>query len=279
MFRQQNHAVSGYECTRKMYVDNVRHIRQLPRTIYVSIHWRYLDIFRYSTKPPERHNNGERYANKRSVLREKERIRISCQKHRCHGTLIDDQGSKASPEKIARIEAWTTPRKKKQLQKFLGVLDYISQFIPHLASITPPLTWLTGTEEFVWTAAHAHDMENVKQAAAHNQIMKPIEQELALPILLITNTEDTGVGAWVLQGETADTARPAGLHSRKFSNAQKNNGTTAKEALSIVDALTAFHHLLARNEFTIVTYQQPLMYLKTSKTLTKKQLKWRGYIE
>jgi len=59
------------------------------------------------------------------------------------GHIIDDQGLRASPEKIARIEAWTTAKNKKQLQKFLGVGNYISQFIPHLASITAPLTSLT----------------------------------------------------------------------------------------------------------------------------------------
>ena len=84
------------------------------------------------------------------------------------GHIIDDQGLRASPGKIARIEAWTTPRNKKQLQEFLGVVNYISQFIPHLTLITAPLTSLTGTEEFVWTAIHDHAMDNVKRAAAHN---------------------------------------------------------------------------------------------------------------
>jgi len=78
------------------------------------------------------------------------------------GHIIDDQGLGASPEKIARIEVWTTPKNKKQLQEFLGVVNYISQFITHLASITAPLTSLTGTEEFVWTVSHGHAMENVK---------------------------------------------------------------------------------------------------------------------
>jgi len=158
------------------------------------------------------------------------------------GHIIDDQGLRASPEKIARIEARTTPKNKKQLQEFLGVVNYISQFIPHLASITAPLTWLTGTEEFVWTATYHHAMVNVKLAAGHNQIMKPIDHESALPIWLITDASDTGVGAWVGHGETADTARPAALARRKFSNAEMNYGTTDTEALAIVDALTAFHH-------------------------------------
>jgi len=194
------------------------------------------------------------------------------------GHIIYDQGLRASPEKIPRIEAWTTPKNKKQLQEFLGVVNYISQFIPHLASITAPLTPLTGTQEFVWTVKHDHAMDNVKRAAVHNQIMKPIDHESGLPIWLISDASDTGVGTWVGQGETADTARPAALHSRKFSNAQMNYRTTDKEALAIVDALTAFYHLLAGNEFTIVTDHQPLMYLTTSRTPTKKQPAWRGYI-
>src|SRR6195952_3650215 len=132
------------------------------------------------------------------------------------GHIIDEEGLKASPEKIARIEAWTTPRNKKQLQEFLGVVNYISQFIPHLASITPPRTSLIGTEEFVWTATHDQAMENVKRAAAYNEIMKPLDHGSVLPIWLITNASDTGVGAWVGQGATADTASPAALHSRKF---------------------------------------------------------------
>ena len=175
------------------------------------------------------------------------------------GHMIDDQGLRALPEKSARIEAWTTSKNKKQLQEFLGVVNYICQFIPHLASITAPLTLLTGTEEFVWTSTDDHTMDNVKRAAAHNQIMKPIDHESALPIWLITEVSDTGVGAWGGQGETADTARPAALHSRKFFNTQMNYGTMDKEAFAIVDALTSFHHLLAGNEFTIVTDHQPLI--------------------
>jgi len=83
--------------------------------------------------------------------------------------------------------------------------------------------------------------------------MKPIDHESALPIWLITDASDTGVRAWVGQGETATTARSAALDSRNFSNAQMNYGTTDKEPLAIVEALTAFNHLLAGNEFTIVT--------------------------
>jgi len=109
--------------------------------------------------------------------------------------IIDDQRLRVLPGKIARIEAWTTPKNKKQLQEFLGVVNYIREFIPHLASTTAPLTSLTATEKFVWTATHDHAMDNVQRAAAHNHIMKPIDYKSALRIWLITNASDIGVGA------------------------------------------------------------------------------------
>ena len=95
---------------------------------------------------------------------------------------------------------------------------------------------------------------------------------LMLPIWLITDALDTGVGVWVGQGEIADTARLVALQSRNFSNTQMNYGTTGKEAPVIINALAVFHHLPTRNEFMIVTDHQPLMYLRTSITQTKKQL-------
>jgi len=83
------------------------------------------------------------------------------------GHIIDNKGLRALLDKIARIASWSTGKNKKQLQEVRGVVHYISQFIPHLASITEPLISLTRTEELVWTATHDHAMDNIKRAAAH----------------------------------------------------------------------------------------------------------------
>lgn len=44
-----------------------------------------------------------------------------------------------------------------------------------------------------------------------------------------------------------------------------------------MNVVTSFHHLLAGNEFTIVTEHQPLMYLMTRRTPIKRQLRWGGF--
>jgi hypothetical protein len=88
------------------------------------------------------------------------------------GHIIDDEGLKPDPEKIAKIEAWTTSVSKKQLQEFLGVVNYISGFLPHCTTITA-----TGTVEFVWTATHDQAITNINKLVADARVMKHIEYQ------------------------------------------------------------------------------------------------------
>jgi len=82
------------------------------------------------------------------------------------GRIIDDEGLKADPERIAKIEAWSTPTTKRQLQEFLGVVNYISKFLPHIPTLTAPVTALTGTAEFVWTAVMGAPYREVNSKVA-----------------------------------------------------------------------------------------------------------------
>jgi len=174
---------------------------------------------------------------------------------------------KPDPEKIAKIEARTTPTTKWQLQEFLGVVNYISQFLPHIAILTAPLTGLTRTAEFVWTALHDAAMTNIKKLIAGARIMKPVDSKSGVPIWLITDASLSACRAWLGQGDTPERARPAALHSWKFTDAH-NYGTTDKAALAIIDALSALNHILRDAESTIVTDHQPLTRLKGANDLS-----------
>src|SRR5688572_3830005 len=63
------------------------------------------------------------------------------------GHIIDDQVIHPTPEKIRTIMEWIRPENKKELERFNGIVNYVSQFLPHIATITAPLTELTGKAE------------------------------------------------------------------------------------------------------------------------------------
>ena len=66
------------------------------------------------------------------------------------GHVIDDQGIHADPAKIRGIQDWHTPKSKNELQFFIGVVIYHAQFLPHLATLSAPLSDLLSQNEFEW---------------------------------------------------------------------------------------------------------------------------------
>jgi len=111
---------------------------------------------------------------------------------------------------------WTRPESQKELQRFKGIVNYISQFIPHIATITAPLTELSGNAEWLWPDLYEAAFKAVKRAADKRKVLRPIDYNKPDMIWLFTNASPTGTGAWIGQGPTRDGARPAAFHCRKL---------------------------------------------------------------
>ena len=154
--------------------------------------------------------------------------------------MIDDDSIHPAPEKIQTIMHWTTSQNKKELQRFNGIVNYILQFIPHIATITVPLTELSGNEEWVWTDLQDTAFEAVKRAADKHKVLRPIDYSKPDTIWLFPDASPTGTGAWIGQGATRDAVRPAAFHSRKLTPSQSNYPTHQQETLAIVEAMEAF---------------------------------------
>jgi len=139
--------------------------------------------------------------------------------------MIDDDGIHPAPVKIGTIMDWTRPESQKELQRFNGMDNYISQFIPHIASITAPLTELSGKAESLGTDLQEAAVEAVKRAADKCKVLRPIDYNKPDMIWLVTDASPTGTGTWIGQGPTRDAARHAAFHSRKLTPLQSNYQT------------------------------------------------------
>jgi len=94
------------------------------------------------------------------------------------GHMIDDDGIHPAPEKIWTIMDWTTPVNQKELQRFKGMVNYISQFFAHIAAITVPLTELSGNAEWLWTDLQEAAFEAVKRAADKHKVLSVVKHVL-----------------------------------------------------------------------------------------------------
>ena len=68
------------------------------------------------------------------------------------GNVVSDQGILPDPKKVQSIKNWPSPKSPKELQSFLGAVNYLSMFIPELSSLRSPLQGLVKKDsEYLWT--------------------------------------------------------------------------------------------------------------------------------
>ena len=58
------------------------------------------------------------------------------------GNILIDQGLEADPHKIDTIKEIPKPENTRQLQRFLGMVNYLRQFCLQLGSVAAPLSEL-----------------------------------------------------------------------------------------------------------------------------------------
>ncbi|KAH9763370.1 hypothetical protein KPL70_001145 [Citrus sinensis] len=136
---------------------------------------------------------------------------------------------------------------KKQVQQFLGIINYIRDFIPHVDHYTRHLSALLKKKPPKWNADHTNAVTTLKQIAQN-----------PLPLKLITD------GKRILQTDASDELWGASLleeingkehfityASGQFSDTQKHYHSVFKEILAVNNGIKKFEYHLIGHHFLI----------------------------
>lgn len=175
------------------------------------------------------------------------------------GHIISHNGIKANPRKIEAINNFPIPKDMKQIQSFLGMINYYRRFIKNFAKIAKPLTSLCKKDQpYVWT--------NYTQEA-FDKLKKILTEEITLAFpdfesifYVTTDASDIALGAVLSQGELPND-RPLHFFSKTLSETQKHYSTIQKELLAITEAIKAFRPYLYGRFFILITDHKPLCFL------------------
>ena len=88
------------------------------------------------------------------------------------GKIHIDQVLKADRNKIDNILTCPRPGNNKQLQRFLGMVNYVRQFCPQLGTVAAPLSELrVATTHWKWTDMHDVLFEEVPALIMCNKVL------------------------------------------------------------------------------------------------------------
>ncbi|GJE94878.1 hypothetical protein PsYK624_110540 [Phanerochaete sordida] len=197
----------------------------------------------------------------------------------CLGHIIDDEGLHADADKMARVHEWCTLRNYHDVQRFLGLVQYLAHFMPNVSAYTGPLSAITRNgHDFEWRPLHQQCFDMIKHLACKAPILKPIDPACPDPIWVICDASTSGVGAFYGQGPEWTTCRPAGFMSRKFTDAQHAYRVFELETLAILEALMKWEDKLLGRKITIVTDHKALEFFKTQSRLSNQQTRWMEFM-
>jgi hypothetical protein len=197
----------------------------------------------------------------------------------CLGQIIDKHGIHTHTDKMSAICNWPMPRTVLDIQRFLGLVQYLATYMLDLSAYTTSISLLTWKRcPFIWMPLHNHCFNVIKGLACQAPILWPINTAMSEPIWLITDASVASIGCMYGQGPDWQSVRPAGFHSRKFSPAQMNYRTHKQELLGILEGLMKWEDKLLGCSFHVLTDHQSLQWLKTQPELSRQQVRWLEHL-
>ena len=170
------------------------------------------------------------------------------------GGVFSAEGCSPDPEKIQGISEMTPPQTKQELQLFLGAVNYLQMFIPHLSLNTEPLCALLKKENcFTWDENTNTCFQKIK-SQLQKALLRPLRYyDWTTPVTLQCDASLKGLGACIIQD-----GQPIAFASKSLMDTKTRYANIKRELLAIVYGCEKFHTYLYRRTFVVETDHKPL---------------------
>jgi hypothetical protein len=158
------------------------------------------------------------------------------------GLIISHDSIWMDKAKVKAILDWPKPTNKRELQQFLGFVNFYQRFVRGFAKIAEALTKLTGKEEWMWTVLQEEAFVGLKMRIGEEVVLAIPSDEGKYRVE--TDASDFAMGAVLSQQQQDGTWRPIKFISKSLNPAERNYEIYDKELLAVMYALYECSHYL-----------------------------------
>ena len=183
----------------------------------------------------------------------KKKLRLKLTEVQFIGHILCKDGLKPDPKKIEALVKMPAPVDVKDVMRFLGMVQYLSKFIPNLSTITVPLRRLTDKgADWIWSPEAEKAFQDVKMLLVKAPVLTYFDPKL--PVTIQCDASEKGIGAVLMQN-----GKPVAYSSRAMTRTEQNYAQIEKEMLAIVHACTKFEQFIyCHPNVTVESDHKPL---------------------
>ncbi|KAK7481756.1 hypothetical protein BaRGS_00027004 [Batillaria attramentaria] len=188
------------------------------------------------------------------------------------GKIVSKDGVEVDEDSILAVRDWPVPRSIREVESFLGFLNYHRDHLPKLAEVAQPLYSITGKKTpFIWGDAQESAFNELKSLMVSPPVLAfPCREGM---FMLDTDASETAIGA-VLSQSQGDQTRIIAYGSKVLTPPQRKYCTTRKELLALVAFTRQYRHYLLGRRFTARTDHSSLAWLMRFKNLRGQLARW-----
>jgi hypothetical protein len=190
------------------------------------------------------------------------------------GFIVHEKGIKIDPRKIEAIQSVKAPTCKKDLQKFLGKVNYLSRFICNLSrkvNAFTPLLRLKNDVNFTWGAKQQEAFDEIKSYLTSPPVLRA--PKCGIPFKLYIAAEKDVIGG-VLTQETEGKEYIVAYESRRLLDAETRYTFIEKLCLSLYQSCTKLRHYLLPSTCIVACQTDIIKYMLHKPILSGRVGKW-----
>lgn len=176
------------------------------------------------------------------------------------GHTISAQGIEADEDKIKAILNMPEPENVEGVRRFMGMVNYVGKFSPHLPTLTKPLRDLLRNDNtWTWDAQQKEAFAKVKKELSSPAILAQYSPNSET--IVSADASSYGLGGVLMQKQKNGEWRPVVYISRSLTPTETRYAQIEKEALATTWACERLSAYLLGLEFTVHTDHKPLISL------------------
>ena len=181
-----------------------------------------------------------------------DKCKIQCTEIPFFGHIISSSGLRADPQKVEAISSMDPSTSLADLQTFLGMTQFLSRYVPNLASHSATLWDLTKrSSEFQWQPQHQQAVDKIKKAITSANSLRYFDS--TKPVIIQVDASSRGLGATLLQEKG-----PIEYRSKLLTETESRYSNIEREMLAVVHGLEKFHYYVYVRGVTVETDHKPL---------------------
>ena len=169
------------------------------------------------------------------------------------GNIYSCNGVQPDPSKIRDIQNMPEPTNKDDIQRFMGMLNYLAPYIPRLAESAYPLRDLLKKDvPWTWDENYSKCYQDLKSMITTEACL--IYYDAKETLSLEVDASQKGLGVALVQND-----KPIAFGSKTLTECQSRYSNIEREMLAIVHGIQRYHTYLFGKPFIVVTDHKPLV--------------------